>query len=232
MSKSKNKANSKAKPKGNKVTGSIRSTMTIARQVQANPSMVMTRGQTDSIRVRNQEALNISLSGATTAPYLARNFFRLAAAGTGVGTSWLPAVAKQYSMYRFHNVTVRFVPTTGTTQSGLFAMGFFPDTEEASFFFNSAANGTLAQLSQCRRYTQGPLYAEAELKLTKADYVLDWYYVEPAQTTVSEVRLSSSGGVGIIVQTNASLLDASVGVLYIDYDIELKFPVTTNPDLI
>ena len=215
-----------------KSEGGINSTLLEKRQIVSNPAITMSRGPTSSIRVRNQEALNIIPTGGASAPYSALNFFRVAPSGTTVGLSWLSAIANQYSMYKFHSITIKYVPTTGTTQSGYFAMGFFPDAEEAAADYNSSTGtGNLGKLSQCRKFTQVPLYSEASIKLDSRDFVLDWYYVEPGTGTSSESRLSVAGGVGMVTVTNSTLANSVVGVLYIDYDVELKFPVTTNPNI-
>jgi len=211
----------------------ITSKMTERKQIVSNPAITMFRGPTSSIRVRNQEALNVAMIGGSSTPYTERNFFRVAPSATSSGLSWLSAIANQYSMYKFHSITVRYVPTTGTTQSGYVAMGFFPDAEEAAIgWVPTTGTGTLGQLSQCRKFTQVPLYSEATIKLDSKDFVLDWYYVDPTTTSSSESRLTVAGGVGIMVTTNSTLTNSSVGVLYIDYDVELKFPVTTNPNVV
>jgi hypothetical protein len=212
--------------------GQVKSKMEISRAFQATPVMRMTRGPTDIVRLQNQEATALSIKGSSTTPYTGRTFIRLTAGGTGANLyTWLPTVARQYSMYRFRSVKFRFIPSVGTTQSGIVAMGFFPDCEEASVFFNTSGTGTLGQLSQCRKYSQGPVYSDLEISLTPADFALDWYYIDPSPSTVSETRLTTAGALAMYVVSNASLLDSEVGTLYIEYDVELKFPVTTNPDL-
>lgn len=209
----------------------ISSQIIARKQIVSNPAISMYRGPTSTIRVRNQEALNVALVGSSTAPYTARNFFRVAPSASDTGLSWLTAIADQYSMYRFHSITVRYVPTTGTTQSGYVAMGFFPDAEEITQWA-PGGDGTLNELSQCRKFTQVPLYGEASIKLDPKDFVLDWYYVDPVSTSSSESRLTVAGGVGIMVTTNSTLTNSSVGVLYMEYDVELKFPVTKNPNIV
>lgn len=211
----------------------ITSKMEARRQIVSNPAIAMYRGPTNTIRVRNQEALNVALVGGSTSPYTQRNFFRVAPSASDTGLSWLTAIADQYSMYRFHSITVKYVPTTGTTQSGYVAMGFFPDAEEVTNgWVPNTGTGTLSQLSQCRKFTQVPLYSEASIKLDPKDFVLDWYYVDPVSTSSSESRLTVAGAVGIMVTTNSTLTNSSVGVLYLEYDVELKFPVTTNPNIV
>jgi hypothetical protein len=214
-----------------KSTDRVGSKIQEKRQIVSNPAITMSRGPTSSIRVRNQEALNIIVAGGTTSPYTALNFFRVAPSGTSIGTSWLSAIANQYSMYKFHSVTIKYVPITGTTQSGFFAMGFFPDAEEAAISYSSGGAGTLGTLSQCRKFTQVPLYSEATIKLDPKDFVLDWYYVDPSQANSSESRLTIAGAVGMVTATNSTLTNSVTGVLYLDYDIELKFPVSTNPNV-
>jgi hypothetical protein len=221
----------RVKGKKKQGTTTIASQMDLTRSFQASPALKMTRGPTDAVRIRNQEATTITLQGATTTPFVGRNFFRVAA-GPSTTISWLPTIAKQYSMYRFRSVKIRYIPSVGTTESGSLAMGFFPDAEEASFFFSSGSGtGTLAQLSQCRKYAQGPLYSDLEITLTPQDFALDWYYVDPNPTSISESRLTVAGALGLLTTSNATLLNSQVGTLYIEYDVELKFPVTTNPDL-
>jgi len=211
----------------------ISSQIIARKQIVSNPAIAMYRGPTSTIRVRNQEALNVALVGGSTTPYTQRNFFRVAPSASDTGISWLTAIANQYSMYKFHSITVKYVPTTGTTQSGYVALGFFPDAEEAaSGWVPNTGTGTLGQLSQCRKFTQVPLYSEATIKLDSRDFVLDWYYTDPVSTSSSESRLTVAGGVGIMVTTNSTLTNSSVGVLYMEYDVELKFPVTTNPNIV
>lgn len=180
------------------------------------------------IRLRNTELFqSTSVKGAATSPFAI-------AASTTISPrffTWLNSVAENYSRYRFHSIKFIYRPIVGTTTNGQFAMGWFTDPVDGNFWSASVSN-KLEALSQCRKFTQVPLYSSAELRLDKSDFNSDWYYkANVDHVSAADSRLINCGTIGYYVVSNPTQADAQVGNLYVEYDCELADPVSfaANP---
>jgi hypothetical protein len=194
---------------------------------------VVTRGFTarlsgsSIVRIKNMELFqSSSIQGAATSPYtvvsstvISPRYF-----------TWLNIIAANYSRYKFHSIRFIYRPIVGTTTNGQFAMGWFTDPADGNYW--SGTTQTLAALSQCRKYSQVPLYESCELKVDKSDFNSDWYYKSNTDSTTSaDSRLVNCGSLGWWVTSNATQGTAPVGNLYVEYDCELADPVSglSNP---
>ncbi len=170
--------------------------------------------------VKNTEVL-FAATGAASTPY---SVVTVTYASPRV-FSWARNLALAFGKYRFKSLKFHFKPTVGTDQSGYFAMGFFTDPEDGTNWQTGvAASAALAQLSQTRKFVQGPLYHETSITLDRSDFTSDWYFVDQTVSDTSDSRLSNSGSLGTITASNASLGTSTAGVVYVEYEVEFADP--------
>lgn len=170
--------------------------------------------------VKNTEVL-FAAAGAATTPY---SVVTVTYASPRV-FSWARNLALAFGKYRFKSLKFHFKPTVGTDQSGYFAMGFFTDPEDGTNWQTGvSASAALTQLSQTRKFVQGPLYHETSITLDRSDFTSDWYYVDQTVADTSDSRLSNSGSLGAITAANASLGTSTAGVVYVEYEVEFADP--------
>jgi len=177
------------------------------------------RGRTaNSTRITNREFVTDVF---TTAPQTVWEPQSIAL-NPGIGTSfpWLSSVANQWELYRFHRLTIHWVPTCPTTQSGAFclcvdydALDTPPQDKQTMLSYGDARasagwNAFSLPLSPSKlglgmpqRYTRSGSYA-GPLDLKTYD-VGTLYYNFPV-----------SGASGTL----------SVGELWFEYDVELYNP--------
>lgn len=250
MAKSKNKANSKAKPKARKMqafTSSNTGAYTLAsnRPVIRRSSPPLLTPYQDGVRVRNTEQL---LGAALTlTPGNTKGLVGMSPADAGA-FPWLSRVVTNYAKYRFRKLILSYVPYVGTTQSGFVSAGSIYDAEDALKYF---AGTTQFPLSSQPEYTIGPLYAGNSIRShdddvsssnwlgiefncrRMSDNWTKWFYVDPSSTPAlgegNEARLNQTQpAYAAFAYSNGSAGNVVVGAWYATYEIEMIQPTSAT----
>lgn len=194
-------------------------------------------GTEKGLRVSNTEFLSsvIVAVGGTS------GYARVAISPAKFG--WAANIAKNYSRYRVHSVSLSYLPTVPTTQGGSVDMGVFYDVEDAINWF---ALGGPDSLFACGNYATGPPYAGGCLTTgegrpsdsswfgvavdcDKGHRTYPWLLVDPAPLS-GNLNAAELASVGLrwTVPTAVAGNDLFMGRLFISYDIEFIDPVANT----
>jgi hypothetical protein len=137
---------------------------------------------------------------------------------------WAAGIGINYSLYRFKKLRLHYKPFVGTNTSGYFAMSFVSDPEDVTSVDTFNGANTLARMANSRRYVQVPVWQEATLEIYPGDFSQDWYvYENIGISDQSTARQCAAGGLFLA----ATAPDTNpTGVLYVEYELEFKDPVS------
>jgi len=193
-------------------------TTTVSRNVITQKAYSTFKNNSECIRLVNTEVLGSywPITGTNTFGVLSKyNDLK--------GLQWANQIGGNFSLYRFKKLKFTYRPTVGTTASGYIAMAFVSDPEDVSSVDTFTEANTLTRLSSCRRYVQAPVWQEVTMEIRPGDFSQDWYLYEPATINDQATARQCAAG-GIFIAAKAP--DAnSTGVVYVEYELELKDPV-------
>lgn len=139
---------------------------------------------------------------------------------------WGANIAVNFSQFRFRKLQFRYVPIVGTTQTGYFAMAFVSDPEDVTEFGNLTVDNALSRIANSKRYVQVPAWESATLVVRPEDFELPYYFIEGDNITdAGTARLATAGGLYQVAQSTST---AATGIVYVDYEMELRNPVNKN----
>lgn len=229
MAKSKNKANSKAKPKAgkaisNRKTGEYANNSNKMVLFKSLNPVVLSTSQ--GLRVRNTEYF-MDVNGIDVTNYQ-YNFFN------PTSRPWLGNIAKCYQKYRVHALTFSFVPIAATSQAGSIDFGTFYDADDVGRW---ATLGGPDNLYTCSEYASGPLYAGGAVN-TNDNRVRDdnwfgitcdtraahrtypWLIVDTGSPINETENLSRAVSLAVRCYATGFTLSSKVGRVLVSYDVE------------
>jgi hypothetical protein len=179
----------------------------------------------DGIVVEHMEMVTTVVSsgyvdGGTTGNFLTNTI--MLAPGLSETSPWLQQLANAYEVYRYHFVTVEYVPALPTGQGGQIRLAIDPDCEDA-------APTALAEMMSFKFRTETSCWDRCRVNLTgKADptehrwrYITD---VNPPKTVTGQYASQDYFSGRVFVSVSGVPANAVCGQIFLRYRVQFKTP--------
>lgn len=170
-----------------------------------------------SCRIKHRELLDLIVMSAG---FFARTY-RINP-GVGATFPWLSGQAQGWEQYKFHNLSLKFLPTCSTTEPGVLVM--FVDYDPTD-----SPPGTVRDAMANSTATAGPVRNASTVTANPVALLggLKKKYVETQMSNASEPRSTDSGNFFVVTENGNS--QTQIGAVWIEYDVEFFYPQRATP---